>query len=119
MGLRRRSCKNWEPSCFLVGLILDTTDLMKRHSILSIFIVFVMGSSCVTNKQYVFLQKDDVNKRNLPKDSVVREYTIIPYEYRIQSEDNLSVRFESLTPQEYDIFNRSTTGVNQTQNLNQ
>src|SRR5689334_19129253 len=92
------------------------TDLMKRHSILLIFIVLVMGSSCVTNRQNVLLQKDDVNKRNLPKDTVVREYSIIPYEYRIQSEDNLSIRFESLTPQEYDIFNLSMGGGNQNQN---
>jgi polysaccharide export outer membrane protein len=29
------------------------------------------------------------------------------YEYRIQPEDNISVQFESLTPEEYDIFNRN------------
>lgn len=75
-------------------------------------------SSCVTNKKYVYLQKDDVNAKDLPKDSVVRSYDLQNYEYRIQPEDNISVRFESLTPEEYDIFNRNVQ-QNQMQNLNQ
>jgi polysaccharide export outer membrane protein len=74
-------------------------------------------SSCVTNKKYTLLQKDDVNVKDLPKDSVVRSYAIQNYEYRIQPEDNISVRFESLTPAEYDIFNRNMEQQNQ--NLNQ
>jgi len=67
----------------------------------------------------MYLQKDDVNVKNLPKDTIVRSYTIQNYEYRIQPEDNISVRFESLTPQEYDIFNRNIMNQQQTQNLNQ
>lgn len=80
--------------------------------------VVIMFSSCVTNKKYVYLQKDDVNVRDLPKDTVVREYDLQSYEYRIQPEDNISVRFESLTPQEYDIFNRNVISQ-QNMNLNQ
>jgi polysaccharide export outer membrane protein len=76
-------------------------------------------SSCVTNKKYVYLQKDDVNVQDLPKDTVVRSYDLQKFEYRIQPEDNVSVRFESLTPEEYDIFNRSMANQQQTQNLNQ
>jgi polysaccharide export outer membrane protein len=76
-------------------------------------------SSCVTNKKYVYLQKDDVNVKDLPKDTVVRSYDLENYEYRIQPEDNISVRFESLTPQEYDIFNRNIMAQQQNQNLNQ
>lgn len=64
------------------------------------------------------MQKDDVNKKDLPKDSVVRSYAIQDYEYRIQPEDNISVRFESLTPEEYDIFNRNLQQQQQNQNLN-
>jgi polysaccharide export outer membrane protein len=75
-------------------------------------------SSCVTNKKYTLLQKDDVNVKDLPKDTVVRSYDIQNYEYRIQPEDNISVRFESLTPEEYDIFNRNMQ-QQQNQNLNQ
>jgi polysaccharide export outer membrane protein len=67
----------------------------------------------------VYLQKDDVNAKDLPKDSLVRTYDLPDYEYRIQPEDNISVRFESLTPQEYDIFNRNMLMQQQNMNLNQ
>lgn len=70
-------------------------------------------SSCVTNKKYVYLQKDDVNDKDLPKDTIVRTYDLQNYEYKIQPEDNISVRFESLTPEEYDIFNRNGGGGGQ------
>jgi polysaccharide biosynthesis/export protein len=63
----------------------------------------VLGS-CVPNRKYVYLQKNDVNKTNLPVDSVVREYDYKKFEYKIQPEDILSIRFESLTPKEYDFF---------------
>jgi polysaccharide biosynthesis/export protein len=76
-------------------------------------------SSCVTNKKYVYLQNDDVNVNDLPKDTIIRSYDIQNYEYRIQPEDNISVRFESLTPQEYDIFNRNIMAQQQNQQLNQ
>ena len=75
-------------------------------------------SSCVTNKKYTLLQKDDVNVKDLPKDTIIRSYDIVNYDYRIQPEDNISVRFESLTPEEYDIFNRNME-QQQNQNLNQ
>lgn len=78
----------------------------------------VFLSSCVTNKKYVYLQKDDVNVKDLPKDTVVREYDLMQFEYRIQPEDNISVRFESLTPEEYDIFNRGMMSQQMNQNLN-
>ena len=88
-----------------------------RSFLLLVSLVLII-SSCVTNKKYVYLQKDDVNVKDLPKDSVVRSYKIQDYEYHIQPEDNISVRFESLTSQEYDIFNRNQN-LQQSQNLNQ
>jgi polysaccharide export outer membrane protein len=60
-------------------------------------------SSCVTNKKYVYLQKDDVNKTRLPKDTVVREHLLAEFDYKIQPNDLISVQFESLTPDEYNI----------------
>lgn len=80
--------------------------------------VTLLASSCVTNKKFALLQKDDVHARNLPKDSVVREYNPIDFDYRLQPEDILHIRFESLTPTEYDFFNRGRTQINNI-NLNQ
>lgn len=92
---------------------------MIRRLILFVLLAAV-GAGCVTNKKYVMLQKDDVNAKDLPKDTVVRVYDLQQYDYKIQPEDNISVRFESLTPQEYDIFNRGFSGMqNQNMNLNQ
>ena len=61
-------------------------------------------SSCVTNKKYIYLQKGDVNKKNLAKDTVVRDYDLQSFDYKIQPEDIISVRFESLTPREFDFL---------------
>jgi polysaccharide biosynthesis/export protein len=50
------------------------------------------------------LQKDDVHSTDLPKDKVVRTYSIDSFVYKIQPNDIVSVRFESLTSKEYDFF---------------
>lgn len=92
---------------------------MKLKNCILFLLLALLGMSCVTNKKYVYLQKDDVNVKDLPKDTVVRSYDIQKYEYRIQPEDNISVRFESLTPEEYDIFNRNMAAQQQNQQLNQ
>ncbi len=63
--------------------------------------------SCVSNKKYVYLQQDDVNAKNLPKDSVVRSYDLMQYEYKVQPEDIISVRFESLTPEDFDFLSKN------------
>ena len=64
-------------------------------------------ASCVPNKRIAYLQKDDVNKQNLPKDTTLRSYQVSEYDYKIQPEDLLSVRFESLTPKDLDFLNRT------------
>jgi polysaccharide export outer membrane protein len=74
-----------------------------KYCLLVLVAVYLM-SGCVPNRKYVYLQKDDVNKKDLPKDSVVRSYDYQDFEYKIQPEDILSIRFESLTPKEYDFF---------------
>ena len=63
-------------------------------------------ASCVPNRKYIYLQKNDVNERHLPKDTVVRSYQPEPFDYKIQPQDILSVRFESLSPREYDFFSK-------------
>jgi polysaccharide export outer membrane protein len=94
----------------------ESSMTLKKIILLSLLVLLI--TSCVTNKKYVLLQKDDVNVKDLPKDTVVRSYDLQSFEYRIQPEDNISVKFESLTPEEYDIFNR-TIQQQQNQNLTQ
>ncbi|HZY79081.1 MAG TPA: polysaccharide biosynthesis/export family protein [Cyclobacteriaceae bacterium] len=75
----------------------------------------VLLSGCISNRQVQYLQKNDANKDNVPKDSVLREYALTTFDYKIQPNDLLSVRFTSLTPEEFDFF--TPTGNQQGFNL--
>ena len=72
--------------------------------------------SCVTNKKVQYLQFDDVNVKEAPADSIIRNYDIQEYEYKIQPQDVLSIEFESLTQEEYNFF--SSTEVQGSGNMN-
>jgi polysaccharide export outer membrane protein len=74
---------------------------------LGLWIALVV-SSCITNKKVVYVQKNDVNQKGLPKDTVVRTYNPEPFDYKVQSNDALYIRFESLTPDEYDFFQEAS-----------
>jgi len=71
-------------------------------------VVLLCVSSCITNKQTQYLQKDDVNKKNLKKDTVLREYDLTLFDYKIQTNDLLYIRFSSLTEKEFDFFSMTT-----------
>lgn len=53
------------------------------------------------------MQKDDVNVKDLPKDTVVRSYDPAIFDYKIQPNDALYVRFQSLTPDDYNFFGQA------------
>jgi polysaccharide biosynthesis/export protein len=69
-------------------------------------------SSCVTNKKYVYLQKNDVNKKDLPKDTVIRAYDQTPFDYRVQPNDALYVNIKSITKAEYDFLHAEGQATN-------
>ncbi|NOS54823.1 MAG: polysaccharide export protein, partial [Cyclobacteriaceae bacterium] len=73
--------------------------------ILCLSFSIVVFSSCVSNKKVTLLQKNDVASKTLPIDSIVRSYSIDTFVYKIQSNDIVSIRFESLTAKEFDFFN--------------
>lgn len=72
-----------------------------------LFIGLIVLASCVPNRKVVLLQNKDVNVENLPKDSIVRTYAVDTFNYKVQPNDILSVRFQSLTPSEFDFFSPS------------
>ncbi len=63
-------------------------------------------SGCVPNKKIQYLQKNDVNVKHLPVDTVLRTYTMNIRDYRIQPLDILDIRVESLTEKDFDFMER-------------
>lgn len=106
----------------LLELKLKQSGKIRRLYFNTPFIHFVVIgvilflSSCVSNKQYQYLQKDDVNQKmnELAKDTVLRNYSITSFDYKIQPNDILSIRFESLTSKEFDFLSNQ----NEQQNVN-
>lgn len=76
----------------------------------------VFLGSCVSNKKVTMLQKDDVSKKSesLKMNAVVRTYEVDTFQYKIQPNDIISVRFESLTAEEFDMFSSSKSQTPQT-----
>ncbi len=73
----------------------------------------LLVSGCVPNKKIVYLQKDDLHKKNLPLDTVVRVHNLSIQEYRIQPLDILAIRIESLTDDEFDFVSKLYPNVQQ------
>lgn len=97
--------------------------ITKLFKLAGMMILFLIMSSCVTNKKYQYLQNDDVNLKryDVLKDSVLRTYQLDEFDYKLQPGDILSVKFLSLTEEEYDFFsiksNMSQGGGNQGQTM--
>ncbi len=88
-----------------------------RSVILLFFAGVVVLSSCVPNRKFVYFQKNDLGKKNLAKDtSAARRYDVQKFDYKIQPNDILSVRYQSLTTKEFDVLGQqsqqSTGGTN-------
>ena len=104
---------------------MQIKTIFKTSRVNSIFVrliifvaVIALSNACVVNKKYQYLQNDDVNVRKdaIEKDSVLRSYNLSDFEYKLQPEDILSVRFYSLTPEEYDFFSIKNGGNNNNYN---
>lgn len=85
---------------------------MRRFLVAGLVLAVISG--CVPNRKVVYLQKDDLHKKDVVLDSVVRTHDLRIYEYRIQPLDILSIRFESLTEEDFDFVTRLYPNVQQT-----
>lgn len=74
------------------------------RSVILLFFAGVVLSSCVPNRKHLYLQKDDLSKKKQPLDTTVRKYEIEPFDYRIQTNDIISVRYQTLTQKEFDFL---------------
>jgi polysaccharide biosynthesis/export protein len=62
---------------------------------------------CISNKKSTLLQKNDVNRKGLRKDTTLRTYALDTFQYKVQPNDILSVRFESITDKKYDFLSEN------------
>ncbi len=85
---------------------------MHRFFLFLLFGGFIFLTSCVPNRKLIYLQKEPgFETRKQPKDSVVRSYELDAFDYKIQTNDILSVRFQSLTEKEFDYSQQGQTGT--------
>lgn len=75
--------------------------------------IVVLLNACVPNRKIVYLQKDDLHKKDVVLDSAVRDYDLKIREYRIQPLDILSIRIESLTEEDFDFISKLYPNVQQ------
>jgi len=77
------------------------------RQLLPLLVAVSMLASCVPNRKIQLLQKGDVNQKNLKRNEVVRTYAVDTFSYKVQPNDIVSIRFESLSSKELDFFNRN------------
>jgi polysaccharide export outer membrane protein len=71
----------------------------------------------VPNRKHLLLQKNDLEKKKYPRDTTVRTYSIEPFDYRIQTNDIISVRFQTMTQKEFDFLGQNQNQIGAGGNL--
>jgi polysaccharide export outer membrane protein len=76
-----------------------------RSALLLFFAGIMLLSSCVPNKKYLYMQKNDFPAKQPANDSVIaRNYTLKKFDYKLQTNDIVSIRYQSLTTKEFDFL---------------
>lgn len=79
---------------------------MTIRRIFSIGLLAWLATSCIPNKKVTLLQKDDIKKKDVMLDTVLRDYPLQEFDYKIQSNDVLNIHFGSLTDDKFDFLNK-------------
>lgn len=73
---------------------------------LSLIIVLII-SSCIPNKKVLYVQDPNYDiDHQFPTDSVIKSFDQVAHEYLLKSGDIISIEVVSLSPDEYNTFNR-------------
>lgn len=81
------------------------------QSLLFLFAIVIVASSCVTNRKVQYMHREDVSVDDVPLDSIVRTYNVKPFDYQIQPYDVLFIRIESLSDDKFDFFKKVQEGA--------
>ena len=85
--------------------------MLVRFLVLALLLGGVLFSSCVPVRKQTYLQERQNELQNYPKDTVVKRFTVEEYIYTLRPGDVVSVRITSLTPEEWDFFQKSNPGA--------
>jgi polysaccharide biosynthesis/export protein len=83
---------------------------MKQNLLYIIFILLSAG--CIPNKKIVYLQSENELKVDMPTDSLIKQFTINNYEYKLQPGDVVSIKVSSLTNPNYSFFTSTDKELN-------
>jgi polysaccharide export outer membrane protein len=78
-----------------------------------LFLILALGigfAACVPVHKQTYLQEREKELKNYPKDSVVKEFSIEPYQYKLQSGDVIMLQVKSLTSEEFDFLKSTAPG---------
>ena len=106
-----------------VPSIQHPTTIIQRpmHRLTWLFLLaVVLLGSCVANKKIQYFQQADVNVKELPIDSTVRSYSISLFDYKVQPQDALFIRFDSPTNEQFNFLSsdqQANVNVAQAANL--
>jgi polysaccharide export outer membrane protein len=94
---------------------------MLIRNLLYIIVIGIFFSSCVPNKDIVYLQhpNDPEKGEVMESDSIIRTYQTFNKPYKLQPEDIISLRIASLTPAEFDFVKKYEEQLGIIRRLNQ
>ena len=94
---------------------------MLIRNLLYIIVIGIFLSSCVPNKDIVYLQhpNDPEKGEVMESDSIIRTYQTFNKPYKLQPEDIISLRIASLTPAEFDFVKKYEEQLGIIRRLNQ
>lgn len=94
---------------------------MLIRNLLYIIVIGIFFSSCVPNRDIVYLQhpNDPEKGEVMESDSIIRTYQTYNKPYKLQPEDIISLRIASLTPAEFDFVKKYEEQLGIIRRLNQ
>ncbi len=94
---------------------------MLIRNLLYIIVIGIFFSSCVPNRDIVYLQhpNDPEKGEVMESDSIIRTYQTYNKAYELQPEDIISLRIASLTPAEFDFVKKYEEQLGIIRRLNQ
>ena len=90
--------------------------LYRRNFFLLVLCLLGVMVGCVPVRKQTYLQERTNELKDYPKDSVVKDFSIAPYEYYLQPGDVVMLQVKSLTSQEFDFLSATaptSSSVNQ------